>query len=283
MGKMIVIAIEDITERKFQKQQLIAQNQELAEAILASEVANLAKSRFLGNMSHEFRTPLTAIMGFADILKYGDNLDSDAKQYLDIIYRSGEHLLFLIQDLLDISRIEAEKMAIAPSLLPLASFLQITLDMISAQVADQTLNLITQFAPNLPDNIYADEKRLRQVLLNLLGNAIKFTSTGAVTFAVSKNQSIDEMGNIQELIRFAIADTGVGIAAADLERIFLPFEQIGKRELQFQGAGLGLAISQNLVKKMGGEITVVSEVGIGSTFSFELDLTEPLISTEEVI
>lgn len=271
-GKMIVIAIEDITERKIQKQQLIAQNQELAEAMLASEAANRAKSRFLGNMSHEFRTPLTAIIGFADILKSMGNLDPDAQEYLEIIHKSGEHLLFLIQDLLDISRIEAEKMEIEPSLFPLASFLQTTLEMISARATDKALNLITQFAPNLPDNIYADENRLRQVLLNLLGNAIKFTSTGNVTFAVSKNQSIDEMGNIQELIRFAIADTGVGIAATDIESIFLPFEQVGKRELQFQGAGLGLAISQNLVKKMGGEITVVSEVGVGSTFSFELDL-----------
>ncbi|MEA5477287.1 chemotaxis protein CheB [Pseudanabaena galeata UHCC 0370] len=275
IGKMIVIAIEDITERKVQKQQLIAQNQELAEAILASEAANLAKNRFLGNMSHEFRTPLNSILGFSQLLKLQTEIAPDIKEFAEIIYQSGEHLFSLIQDLLDISRIEAKKMAIEPSLIPLANFLQITVDMISIKAAEKSLNLTTQFAPNLPDNIYADEMRLRQVLLNLLGNAIKFTSTGTVTFSVSKIQSDDGNGNTKELMRFAIADTGVGIAATDIESIFLPFEQVGKRELQFQGAGLGLAISQDLVKKMGGEITVVSEIGVGSTFSFELDLKEP--------
>ena len=275
IGKMIVIAIEDITERKVQKQQLIAQNQELAEAILASEAANLAKCRFLGNMSHEFRTPLNSILGFSQLLKSQTEIAPDIKEFAEIIYQSGEHLFSLIQDLLDISRIEAKKMAIEPSLIPLANFLQITVDMISIKAAEKSLNLTTQFAPNLPDNIYADEMRLRQVLLNLLGNAIKFTSTGTVTFSVSKIQSDDGNGNTKELMRFAIADTGVGIAATDIESIFLPFEQVGKRELQFQGAGLGLAISQDLVKKMGGEITVVSEIGVGSTFSFELDLKEP--------
>ena len=275
IGKMIVIAIEDITERKVQKQQLIAQNQELAEAILASEAANLAKCRFLGNMSHEFRTPLNSILGFSQLLKSQTEIAPDIKEFAEIIYQSGEHLFSLIQDLLDISRIEAKKMAIEPSLIPLANFLQITVDMISIKAAEKSLNLTTQFAPNLPDNIYADEMRLRQVLLNLLGNAIKFTSTGTVTFSVSKIQSDDGNGNTKELMRFAIADTGVGIAATDIESIFLPFEQVGKRELQFQGAGLGLAISQDLVKKMGGEITVVSEIGVGITFSFELDLKEP--------
>ncbi|MEA5487561.1 MULTISPECIES: chemotaxis protein CheB [Pseudanabaena] len=275
IGKMIVIAIEDITERKVQKQQLIAQNQELAEAILASEAANLAKCRFLGNMSHEFRTPLNSILGFSQLLKSQTEIAPDIKEFAEIIYQSGEHLFSLIQDLLDISRIESKKIAIEPSLLPLANFLQITVDMISIKAAEKSLNLTTHFAPNLPDNIYADEMRLRQVLLNLLGNAIKFTSTGTVTFSVSKIQSDDGNGNTKELMRFAIADTGVGIAATDIESIFLPFEQVGKRELQFQGAGLGLAISQDLVKKMGGEITVVSEIGVGSTFSFELDLKEP--------
>ncbi|PZU95921.1 MAG: ATPase [Pseudanabaena sp.] len=279
MGKMIVIAIEDITVRKVQEQQLLAQNQELAEAMLASEAANLAKSRFLGNMSHELRTPLNSILGFSQLLQLKTEIAPDIKEFAEMIYQSGEHLLSLIQDLLDISRIEAEKMAIEPSLISLTNFLQVTIDMISAKAIDKSLNLVTQFAPNLPDNIYADERRLRQVLLNLLSNAIKFTSTGDVTFSVSR--CLDSTGT-QELIRFAITDTGVGIARKDIDRIFLPFEQIDKRELQFQGTGLGLAISQDLVKKMGGEITVVSETGVGSTFSFELNLMELPILTAEI-
>ncbi len=282
VGKMVLIAIEDITERKSQKQQLITQNQALSEAIIASEAANRAKSKFLGSMSHELRTPLNAIMGFSQILKSMPNLDNDAQEYLGIIYQSGEHLLYLIQDLLDISRIEAEKMAIEPNLLALTNFLQITVDMIRMKATEKNINFTTQFAADLPENIYADEKRLRQVLLNLISNAIKFTDIGEITFAVSKSHSIDQSGNINELIKFAISDTGVGIAATELEKIFLPFEQVGKEKMKSEGTGLGLAISQSLVKKMGGTIIVFSEIGRGSTFSFELDLMDRKANTETV-
>ncbi|OIP77372.1 MAG: hypothetical protein AUK48_04080 [Oscillatoriales cyanobacterium CG2_30_44_21] len=272
VGKMILIVIEDITERKTQHQLIIAKNQELAAAMIASEAANLAKSRFLGNISHEFRTPLNAIMGFSDILRTMDNINPQVKEDLDNIYQSGEYLLLLVQDLLDIARIEAERVAIEPSLISLASFLQLTVDMVSAKATAKNLNFRTQFATDLPENIYVDEKRLRQVLLNLLSNAIKFTCTGDVTFSASKSQSVDG-ASTRELIRFAITDTGAGITDSDIDKIFFPFEQVGARESQFLGTGLGLAISQDLVKNMGGEITVVSEIGVGSTFSFELDLT----------
>ncbi len=231
-------------------------------------------------MSHELRTPLNAIMGFSQILKSMPNLENEAQEYLGIIYQSGEHLLYLIQDLLDISRIEAEKMAIEPNLLALTNFLQITVDMIRMKATEKNINFTTQFAADLPENIYADEKRLRQVLLNLLSNAIKFTDIGEITFAVRKSHSIDQSGNINELIKFAIADTGLGIAAAELEKIFLPFEQVGKEKTKSQGTGLGLAISQSLVKKMGGTIIVFSEIGRGSTFSFELDLMDRKANTE---
>ena len=275
-----VISLIDIDLIKEQKQQLITQNQALLEAMVTSEAANLAKSKFLGNMSHELRNPLNSILGFSQILKSLPSLDADAKKYLEVIYRSGEHLLLLIQDLLDISRIESQKMLLRPSFLSLPNFLQITVDMLNVKALEPDLIFTTQFAPDLPEVIFADEKRLRQVLLNLLNNAIKFTSVGEITFTVSKHQSTNSSDNPSELIRFAIADTGVGIESSEFEKIFLPFEQVGNENVKFQGTGLGLAISQSLVNSMAGEIKVISEIGKGSEFSFELDLTEHLISEE---
>jgi two-component system CheB/CheR fusion protein len=268
---MILIAIEDVTEQNLQKQQLLVKHRELTEAIAVSESANQAKSKFLGHISHELRTPLNSIMGFSQILQDNSNLDAESKEFLNIICESGQHLNSLISDLLDISRIDAEKMAIEPNILSLANFLKITVNMVYLKAIEKNLTLTTQFADDLPENIYADEKRLRQVLLNLLGNAIKFTSVGEITFSVSKIYS--EYLN-KWLIKFAIADTGVGISSDGFEKIFMPFEQVGTSISKFQGTGLGLAISQYLVQKMGGAIVVDSEVGMGSTFSFALDLIE---------
>ena len=277
-----VISLIDIDLIKEQKQQLITQNQALLEAMVTSEAANLAKSKFLGNMSHELRTPLNSILGFSQILKSLPNLNADAKKYLEVIYRSGEHLLLLIQDLLDISRIESQKMVIRPNFLSLPNFLQITVDMLNVKALEPDIIFTTQFAPDLPEVIFADEKRLRQVLLNLLNNAIKFTSVGEVTLKVSKQmQSTDSSDRSTELIKFAIADTGVGIDSSELEKIFLPFEQVGDENVKSQGTGLGLAISQSLIDSMGGEIKVISDIGKGSEFSFELDLIERPISAED--
>jgi two-component system, chemotaxis family, CheB/CheR fusion protein len=268
VGQMILIAIEDITERNLQKQQLVTKNQELSAAMTAYERANRAKSVFLHNMSHELRTPLNAIMGFSQIILSNPDLDVESQEYLGIILQSGEHLLSLIEDLLDISKIEANKVEIEPKSLFLSNFLEVTIAMVDFKAREKNLTLTTQFAPNLPETIYADEKRLRQVLLNLLSNAIKFTNTGAINFSVTLSQSTSP----NQLIQFAIADTGIGMTAAEMLQIFLPFEQAGNAESRAQGAGLGLAISQSLVQKMGGEIKVVSEVNVGSTFSFELDI-----------
>jgi two-component system CheB/CheR fusion protein len=264
VGKMILLAIEDITERNLQKQQLVNRNQTLSETMIAYERANRAKSEFLGNISHELRTPLNSIMGFTQILQDAPHLDAESQEYLGIISQSSEHLLLLIEDLLDISRIEANKIKIEPNILSLSNFLEITVSMVYTKAIQKNLVFIPQFASDLPETIYADEKRLRQVLLNLLCNAIKFTDAGEITFSVTQSSN--------QLIQFAIADTGIGIAQAELKKIFLPFEQVSKADLNPSGAGLGLAISQSLVTKMGGEIKVVSEIGVGSTFSFELDL-----------
>jgi two-component system CheB/CheR fusion protein len=273
VGKMILIAIEDITERNLQKQLLIAKNQELSETMIVCETANRAKSIFLGNMSHELRTPLNSIMGFSQILQDDPNLNAESQEYLEIINQSGEHLLLLIEDLLDISKIEADKIEIEPNFICLSNFLDITVSMICIKAAQKNLIFTTHFAADLPTTIYADEKRLRQVLLNLLSNSIKFTNVGEVTLSVTKIKSVNPERSPNQLI-FAIADTGVGLTAADIRKIFLPFEQVGKAEDKPQGAGLGLSISQSLVKKMGGEIKVVSDIGVGSSFIFALDLIE---------
>jgi two-component system CheB/CheR fusion protein len=265
VGKMILLVIEDITERNLQKQQLVNRNQALSEAMMAYERANRAKSIFLGNISHELRTPLNSIMGFTQLLQDTPHLDTESQEYLGIISQSSEHLLLLIEDLLDISRIEANKMEIEPNILSLSNFLEITVSMVYVKAVQKNLLFITQFASDLPETIYADEKRLRQVLLNLLSNAIKFTEAGEITFSVTQSSN--------QLIQFAIADTGIGIAQAEIKNIFLPFEQVCQDEMKPDGAGLGLAISQSLVIKMGGEIKVVSEIGVGSTFSFELNLS----------
>jgi len=273
-GKMILIAIEDITERKLQKQQLMAQNQALSEAIAASKAANQAKSKFLGNISHELRTPLNSIMGFSQLLQDNSSLDEEAKEFISIVYKSGEHLFALIKDLLDISKIEADKMELDPNLLDLANFLKTTMDMVWLKALQKNLTLIPDFAADLPETIFADEKRLRQVLINLLSNAIKFTSVGEINFTVRKIYSDNPN---RKLIQFAISDTGAGIAAPELAKIFLPFEQVGEVAVKTEGTGLGLAISQDIINRMGGEINVVSQFGVGSIFSFELELSTPQI------
>ena len=275
-GKMILIAIEDITDRNLQKQQMIAQNQALLEAIAASEAANQAKSRFLGNVSHELRTPLNSIMGFSQLLQDSPSLDEEAKEFISIVYKAGEHLFALIKDLLDISRLEADRMELEPNLLDLADFLKTTVDIVWLKAIQKNLTLTKNFAADLPETIFADEKRLKQVLLNLLSNAIKFTSAGGITLTVRKLTSDNPSPNpSQNFIQFAIADTGAGIATAELTKIFLPFEQVGEVAMKTEGTGLGLAISQDIIKRMGGEITVVSQLGVGSIFSFKLDLSTP--------
>ncbi len=265
----VVISLFDIDQLKRNAIELETSRNKLSETMVAYKISNRAKSVFLGNMSHELRTPLNAIMGFSQILLDRPNLDAESKEYIEIILQSSEHLLSLIEDLLDISRIENNKIESTPNLLSLFNFLEVTVAMVHFKAMEKNLTLTTQFAPDLPETIYADEKRLRQVLLNLLSNAIKFTTTGAITFSVTLSQSTSP----NPLIQFAIADTGVGMTAAEMGKIFLPFEQVGNAETRTQGTGLGLAISQNLVQKMGGEIKVVSTVNVGSTFSFEVDLT----------
>ncbi|MBW8900165.1 MAG: response regulator, partial [Massilia sp.] len=228
----------------------------------AAEAASLAKSAFLANMSHELRTPLNGILGYAQVLERDPALGERQLAGIDIIRKSGEHLLTLINDILDMAKIEAGKMELYPADIPLARFVQTIVDIVGVKAAQKGLQLVCDLPPGLPTWVLADEKRLRQVLLNLLSNAIKFTDDGRVTLEVRFAAP--------DRLCFEVRDTGIGIAADQLEIIFEPFEQAGDVRRHLAGTGLGLAISRQYVRLMGGEIQVDSRVGRGSTFHFEI-------------
>ncbi len=234
------------------------------EAALA-EAERLARvrSEFLAQMSHELRTPLNGILGYAQILQRDKTLSERQLTGLGIIQQSGEHLLTLINDILDFAKVEAGKLELLPADISLGAFLRVIANIISIKAEQKDLMFTVEASPDLPEGIRADEKRLRQVLLNLLANAVKFTDRGQVIFRVRPVSPTR--------LRFEIQDTGIGIGADQLKLLFQPFEQVGPLQQRAGGTGLGLAISQQLVRLMGSDIHVESQFGQGSTFWFELE------------
>lgn len=252
------------------------EQQQLQKTKTAAEVANQAKSEFLANISHELRTPLNSILGYAQILRREKNITPKQQKGLSIIYQSGEHLLTLINDVLDIAKIEARKLTVQPHPTHLSSLITGVVEIIRIRATQKGLKFYYLPGEDLPQHVLIDERRLRQVLINLLGNAVKFTQQGSVTFKVDSSPSNQKPLNKFCQLSFEIEDTGIGISAHEISHIFQPFEQVRKSHSKVEGTGLGLAISQQIVTLMDSHIQVRSQIGKGSIFSFCLELELPI-------
>ena len=246
---------------------LLAIQQAVLAAKEEAESANQAKNDFLSRLSHDLRTPLNSMVGFTNVLLDDPSLSAEARSdWLHRIQNNGEYMQRMINDLLDLSRVEAGRLQLFPVKLPLTAFLMELVVLIQMEMQQKSFQFVYQFDELLPSFVHTDETRLRQILVNLLGNAIKFTPKGSVTFRV---KLVSTTGAIP-IVRFEVIDTGIGISSSDLERIFEPFEQAGADEQREKGTGLGLAISRHLVQLLKGEIHAESQLGKGSRFWFDL-------------
>jgi PAS domain S-box-containing protein len=259
----VFAAARDVTERKRFERALQENNAELEKVSAAAEKANLAKSDFLAAMSHEIRTPMNAILGMSDMLA-DSKLDAEQMQYVDVFRRAGANLLVLINDILDLSKIEAGHLEMEEVDFNLEESVDEAMELTGIKTRAKGLVLLSHLSPGLTTSLVGDPTRLRQVLINLLGNAVKFTEAGEVLLTV-QNHASGRPGEIQ----FAISDTGIGIPPDRLETIFDKFTQADSSiTRKYGGTGLGLEISQRLVERMGGVLTGTSVVGKGSTFRF---------------
>ena len=256
-GPMVLSSIVDVSER-------LRTQEALQRAKEAAEKANVAKSEFLANMSHEIRTPLNGILSATELLSAGDTLPSQ-REYLDIVQSSGEALLAVVNDVLDFSKIEAGKLELEHVVFSPQEQALAVLRLFSVEIATKPLLVRCDLEPDLPDQLVGDPVRLRQILTNLIGNAIKFTEQGEIVLRISVESSSADAVKL----RYTVSDTGIGIPSDRLATLFSPFVQVDSSTTRrFGGTGLGLAISRRLVSLMEGESGVVSDVGRGSTFWF---------------
>ena len=261
-----------ITNRLMGEGEAAAELAALRAARDAAEAANEAKTRFLASVAHEIRSPLNAIYGYAQLLERGEGRDTLGAAR--VIRRSAEHLAHLVEGLLDIAQVEGGAMTLTREVIRFPEFLEQLIAMLELQAQAKGLALLLERPERLPEFVHADPKRLRQVLINLIANAIKFTDHGGVTLKVDYRN---------ELATFTVIDSGIGIAPEDAQRIFAPFERVGGAAAERPGAGLGLAITQALVHIMGGNIRVESVPGEGSRFTVRLMLSQPLTAPSEPV
>ncbi len=265
----VFAAARDVTERKRLDQVLQEKNIELENAKAVAEKTNLAKSDFLANMSHELRTPLNSVIGFSEVLQdqlFGE-INAKQQEYVNNILTSGRHLLSLINDILDLSKVESGKMELELSTFLLREIMESSLMMFREKVLKEHIDLRFELAPEAEISIIADQRKLKQILFNLLSNAVKFTPSGGIVDVRAVRK-----GNVIEI---SVTDTGIGIKEEDLSKLFHPFTQLESvYTKEYEGTGLGLALNRHLVELHGGRVWVESKIGLGSTFSFTIPLSQ---------
>lgn len=273
MGPMVeddeqigVIGISiDVTDQK-RAEEIIQIGKELQEAKQQAEEANLAKSTFIANMSHELRTPLNSIIGFSQFLVHDQSLNTDQQEYVALIMRSSEQLLTLINEILDMAKIESGNIQLNNVDFDLIELIEGLDSIYRAQITDKNIEFIAEIADDLPRYLWGDRNKIRQMLVNLLSNAVKFTRAGAIALRIWHDK------DTPFLLHFQVEDTGVGIAEEDLADLFEPFAQAGSGRNMGSGTGLGLAITQEFCNLMDGDITVKSELGVGTIFTIIIQL-----------